>query len=319
MECEKNACFRQVQFLHLLYLFIALKHTFLALSSLDTKIGLITNFTNRNSLFIMKKQRKLLNREGSVGMEEYQVLSGAERFYIEGSEIGILLSHGFIGTPQSVEYVGRRLGELGYSVLAPRLKGHGTHHHDLEKCGYQDWYQSLKEGYEELKKSCSTILIMGQSMGGTLSLCLAAEKVDIDGIILINPALSVPSLEYLAHETDIRSIPEGKPDIKDPGALEIVYDKAPVKAIQQLQELMNHTSKKLKEINCPVLAFKSVEDHVVPHENTDHIMKQVLSECKRSITLKNSYHVATLDYDKDIIVEESHSFIQTQIKGLEYA
>ena len=97
--------------------------------------------------------------------ERFPVVKGAESLYFKGSEIGILISHGFIGSPQSVRFLGESLAQYGYSVLGPRLKGHGTHYNDLEKCSQEEWFESLERGYEVLKQQCTSIFVMGQSMG----------------------------------------------------------------------------------------------------------------------------------------------------------
>lgn len=246
-------------------------------------------------------------------VENFQVIEGAESFFFKGSETGILLSHGFIGTPQSVRFLGEELAKRGYTVMAPRLKGHGTHYLDMEQCRYMDWYESLAEGYEELSRHCTKIIIMGQSMGGTLALWLAAQKQEVDGVVLINPALTIPAFDYVRQEADLRFIDEDIPDIKAKNIHEITYTKAPVKAIRQLQKLMSLTPEKLKDVHCPVLGFKSAIDHVVPPENTDFIMEQISSVQKESITLHDSYHVASMDNDKELIVKKTHSFIERAI------
>jgi carboxylesterase len=242
--------------------------------------------------------------------EQFPVIKGAAKFYIKGSKIGILISHGFVGTPQSVRYLGERLAEYGYSVLAQRLNGHGTHYYDLENCTHQDWFESLERGYQELKQQCNSIFVMGQSMGGTLALWLAHKYRDIKGIILINAALTIPSFEHLQGKTKPRFIDEGDPDIKAKDVCEITYQKTPIKAIHQLQILMDRTPAILSEIHCPVLGFKSAVDHVVPPENTDFIIEQSQSDVKERIILEQSFHVASMDHDKEQIVKESHRFIQ---------
>src|SRR5690625_1624462 len=244
--------------------------------------------------------------------EKYAVLNGAEEFYIQGGDIGILLSHGFIGTPQSVRYLGEKLATYKYTVFAPRLKGHGTHYNDLEKCHYEDWYHSIKTGYELLKTRCETIFVIGQSMGGTLALHLVHE-FELSGAILINPALTIPSYEHLKGMSAPRFIEEGKPDIKAKDVTEIAYEKVPLTAIHQLQTLMEQTPTILSEIHTPILGIQSAVDHVVPPENTDFILQQVKSETKEKVILPNSYHVASMDNDKDIIVETAHQFIFEQI------
>ncbi|RKQ35521.1 alpha/beta hydrolase [Oceanobacillus halophilus] len=241
------------------------------------------------------------------------VIFGAEKFRIKGNEIGILISHGFMGTPQSVRYLGERLAQNGYSISAPRLLGHGTHYKDLEKCTHQDWFESLEERYKELKQQCREVFVIGQSMGGTLSLWLANKYPEIKGVILINPALTLPAFEKLRKKTRPRFINNGKPDIKAKDTYELAYSRVPIKSIHELQDLMDKTPAILPEISSPILAMKSTEDHVVPPENTDYILENVNSKEKQLVVLQDSYHVATLDNDKDQIVAESHQFVQQLI------
>jgi carboxylesterase len=245
--------------------------------------------------------------------EKYPVINGAETFYYKGNEVGILISHGFVGTPQSVQFLGEKLAEYGYTVLAPRLPGHGTHYHDLEKCTYEDWFAALENGYKFLAKECATVFVIGQSMGGTLTLNLAHKYPEIQGIATVNAALTLPSFDYLRNRQQPQYLPEGEPDIKAKGVYEITYDQTPLKAIHQLQALMAITPRLLANIATPILCIKSSVDHVVPPENTAFIYKKVGSKVKELVTLENSFHVASMDNDREKIVEHVHSFVQQQL------
>ncbi|WP_338452585.1 alpha/beta hydrolase [Niallia oryzisoli] len=245
--------------------------------------------------------------------ERFQIIKGAESFYFKGSEIGILISHGFMGTPQSVRFLGESLARYGYTVLGVRLKGHGTHYRDLEKCTHEDWFESLERGYKELKQRCTSVFVIGQSMGGTLTLKLAHKYREIKGIMLINPALNVPAYEHLKEATKPKFIIEEKPDMNVKNVYEITYDLAPIKAIHELQKIMEMTPALLPSIQCPVLGIQSAMDHVVPPENTDFIIENIGSDVKEKLVLTNSYHVATMDYDKEKIVKYCHSFVQQQV------
>jgi carboxylesterase len=242
--------------------------------------------------------------------DRYPVLDGAESFFIKGNNIGILLSHGFVGTPQSIKYLGVKLSQVGYTVFAPRLTGHGTHYYDLENATHFDWISDLETGYQFLKERCSTIFVMGQSMGGALALWLADKYENIDGVITINAALRIPDYEYLGGKTSPRFLPEGSPDIRLKGVDEITYAKVPLHAIHEIQALMKKTPEIIPTITQPVLCFKSKVDHVVPPECTDYILEHIGSTQKKAVTLHNSYHVASMDHDKDEIINRTHDFIQ---------
>ncbi|MDM5292024.1 alpha/beta fold hydrolase [Peribacillus simplex] len=246
-------------------------------------------------------------------MKAAMVIPGAESFFLPGNSIGILICHGFNGTPQSVRYLGEKFAAKGFTVFAPRLAGHGTNEGEMETSHYQEWIQDVEMAYSKLKRTCTKVFAIGQSMGGALVLDLAT-KVACDGILTINAALQVPEYEIYRNQLVPRFIPEGKPDIKDDTTKEVTYDQVPSKAINQLLDIMEHTSQLLKNITCPILLFHSPEDHVVPDLCSYQIYETVMSSDKEMVPLENSYHVASLDHDKDHIIERSCQFIQKQNK-----
>ncbi|WP_121613021.1 alpha/beta hydrolase [Mesobacillus foraminis] len=243
-------------------------------------------------------------------VENYPVIEGAEAFFYKGNEVGILISHGFVGTPQSVRFIGESLAGYGYTVLAPRLPGHGTHYSDLESVTYEDWFEELEKNYLLLEGQCKKVFVIGQSMGGTLTLRLAHKYPQIRGIATVNAALTIPCFENLKGDNQPRYIKEGEPDIKARGVHEITYQKTPLHAVRQLQALMEGTPSLFSDITVPILCIKSVEDHVVPPANTEWIYSSVKSGRKEIVTLPNSYHVASMDNDKEMIVEKFVHFVE---------
>ncbi|MDN5707986.1 MAG: alpha/beta fold hydrolase [Planococcus sp. (in: firmicutes)] len=241
--------------------------------------------------------------------EQYPVIEGAEAFLLKGGSTGILLCHGFLGTPQSVRELGEALGKQGYTVSCPRLPGHGTHFKDLEQFSYGDWFRSIEQAYVELKQSCTSVFVIGQSMGGTLSLDLASRHAEIEGLVLINPAIDIPQFETYRTKPAHDYVTEDAPDIKKADAVEITYGKAPVKAYQQLLGYMDAVRAKLGEVRCPVVCFQSLEDHVVPPANTDYILGKIGSENASKYELHDSYHIASMDHELDFIIAKSLEWI----------
>lgn len=242
--------------------------------------------------------------------EQYPVVEGAESFFLEGNSTGILLCHGFLGTPQSVRELGEALAVQGYTVSCPRLPGHGTHFTDLERNGFEDWFAQVDQAYQELKARCSTVFVIGQSMGGTLSLDLASRYRDIEGIALINPAIDIPAFESYRSQPPLAYVAEDQPDIKKADAVEITYEQAPVHAYQQLLRYMDVVDAKLSAVRCPVVCFQSLEDHVVPPGNTDYILGKIASGRTMKYELHNSYHIASMDYELDTITERAIRFLE---------
>lgn len=248
-------------------------------------------------------------------MAQYQVLPNAEPFFFEGNQIGVLVSHGFTGTTQSMRFLGEYLHQQGgFTVSGPRLSGHGTDPQDMAQATAEDWIRDLERALETLRQGCAKVFITGLSMGGTLTLYMAAMHSDIfAGAVPINPAvfLNSPDLAGLAFMANAPAVVPGVgSDIKQPGVIELAYPVMPVPAIRQLYALMGVTRELLPRVICPTLVFTAREDHVVIPENGPYIVEHIGSTDKRLVWLENSYHVATLDNDKELIAAETLEFIR---------
>ena len=122
------------------------------------------------------------------------LLPDAEPFSHDAPDaaVGILVLHGFTGSPKSMKPWGRELAAQGWSVRVPRLPGHGTRWQDMNLTTWQDWYAEADRALAELTASCSKVFVMGLSMGGSLTLRLAEQHGDrISGIVLVNAAAAL--------------------------------------------------------------------------------------------------------------------------------
>ena len=148
-------------------------------------------------------------------------MEGAEPFRFEGSGTGILVSHGFTGTTQSVRPLGEALAEEGFTVMGPRLKGHGTSMEDHAQSTALDWISSIEEGLTWLEQRTSRIFFAGLSMGGMFSLYFAAKYPQrIQGIVPINACvwLGDPELARLVFDREApATVPGVGSDIKAEG------------------------------------------------------------------------------------------------------
>ena len=99
-------------------------------------------------------------------------------------------------------------------------------------------------------------------------------------------------------------------DIADPDSTEVAYDRTPVRSLLTLFDAAAKFGDRLTDIRCPVLIFTSGQDHVVPPSDSDALAALVSGPVER-VSLERSYHVATLDYDKDLIAERTLEFVRT--------
>jgi carboxylesterase len=248
-------------------------------------------------------------------MSDESILPGAEPFFFKGNDIGVLVCHGFTGTTQSMRYLGEQLHGAGYTVIGPRLKGHGISPAAMALTTAADWIESVDEALAQLRQSCSQIFMTGLSMGGTLTLFTAASHADvIKGAIPINAVVHIgnPDMAGLAFGLDLPdTVPGIGSDIKDPNSKELAYPEVPVPAFRQVYALAAVTQDLLPRVKCPVLVITSREDHVVNPENATRIVAGVGSNRAELVWLENSYHVATIDHDKALIAQLAIDFIKS--------
>ncbi|NBE52245.1 alpha/beta hydrolase [Streptomyces boluensis] len=241
------------------------------------------------------------------------VLPGAEPYRHEGGEVGVLLCHGFTGSPQSMRPWAEYLAAHGLTVALPLLPGHGTRWQDLSVTGWQDWYAEVDRELHALRERCSQVFVFGLSMGGALALRLAARHGDaISGLVLVNPGNKVHGLA--AHALPVArhfvpTIPGIASDIAKEGSVEIGYDRVPLHAAHSLRKFFRLVDGELPQVTQPLVVLHSPQDHVVPPADSARVLGRVSSTDVTEILLEQSYHVATLDHDADRIFEESLAFL----------
>jgi carboxylesterase len=267
----------------------------------------------------MTRRNTRRNTRGTSGTAP--IKPGAEPFSHDGGPFGVLLSHGFTGSPVSMTPWGRHLADLGYTVRVPRLPGHGTRWQDMTGVGWDDWYGELDAALSDLRSRCDRIAVCGLSMGGALSLRLAQQRPDdVDALVLVNPAVTVNDprltlLPVLKHV--VPSLPGISNDIKKPGADETGYTRTPLRPLSSLLAGWKLVRDDLPAVKAPLLLFRSIDDHVVDETSLDLIRRSIGSGVAEYVTLTNSFHVATLDFDAQLIFDRSADFIAEHLGGSE--
>lgn len=241
------------------------------------------------------------------------VLPGAEPFNHDGStEAGVLLCHGFTGSPQSMRPWGEELAKEGFTVRCPRLPGHGTSWQEMNRTTFADWYDCVDAAFTQLAAECESTFVFGLSMGGTLCLRLAQRHgAAVAGITLVNPSIMSPRLDMKLLPVISRVIPSVPGigcDIAQPGTVEQAYTRTPLRAANSLRAAWKHVRADLPAVTQPLLLFRSAVDHVVDPVNSRIVLASVRSPDITDVVLRNSYHVATLDADAPLIFAGSVEF-----------
>ena len=233
--------------------------------------------------------------------------------------VGVLLLHGFTGSPASLRPWAEHLAAADFSIELPVLPGHATSWRDLNRTTWHQWYAAAQISYLKLQKECDQVFIAGLSMGGALALRLAQHQRDVSGLLLVNPALQAKNkLLGLAPVLGkfIPSVPAVGNDIAKPNITEHSYDRTPIAAAASMLDLWWDVKKGMHLITTPLQVFTSLNDHIVPTSSSEYILRQVSTppNHREQIILEQSYHVATLDYESDVIFENSVRFVNEKSK-----
>jgi carboxylesterase len=231
------------------------------------------------------------------------IIPGAEPESIDGGPHGALVLHGFTGNCNSMRGVAHALAGAGFAVELPLLPGHGTTVEDMNTTTWSDWSAAAEEALEKLKARVpGKVIVTGLSMGGSLTAWLGTRHPELAGVAFVNAAVKLPEGMREGVQALIESGEEYMDgigsDIADPDSVETAYQQTPLKPLLSLLDAEVDTLPKLSDITCPALIITSRQDHVVPPENSDVLADGVGGPVER-IFLERSYHVATLDYDKD--------------------
>ena len=251
---------------------------------------------------------------------------GAEALSREGSgdlaRIGILLVHGFTGSPVSLRPLAELLSKRGFAIELPRLPGHGTEPRDLLPYRYADWRAEALAGLNRLRARTERVVAVGLSMGGTLVLDLATTE-KLDGAVTINAQILdrggvivklAPLIEKILPIAPAKAAGLTKNDIKK-GGDEDAYDMVAAAAGNSLVRALPQVRARLGELRCPLLVAYSRDDHSVPPDNSKAIPGLVGSKNVTVLELLESYHVATLDNDLPLLDERIAAFAESCAKS----
>jgi carboxylesterase len=178
---------------------------------------------------------------------------------------------------------------------------------------WEDWSADAEAAYQSLASRTESVVVAGLSMGGSLTLWLATKHPEIAGIICVNPATQVAPevrdfVASMVEAGDIVMTGIGS-DVADPSSPESAYADTPLKPLLSMFDAAIHTQSALPDVRCPLLLFTSPQDHVVPPGDSDYLAGIYGGPVER-VSCDRSYHVATLDYDKEMIIEESMKFVR---------
>ena len=241
------------------------------------------------------------------------MIEGVEPFLFRGGKIGVLLIHGFTGSPAELLPLGEFLNRAGFTVLAVRLAGHGTDEENLSRTTCEDWFNSVLDGYALLKNFCDKIFVVGHSMGALLSLKLAATK-NFDKLVTLSPPFFIDDgfhLEKLPPRSDCEGLFVVNPRRKlknVPPAVNKTYRRFPLVCVHEFLKLRDDVQKLLPQIKNPLLIIHSQDDHTAKVAGAAFLANSVASTQIELITVSSGGHLIPLTDGRQFIFEKVLNF-----------
>ena len=240
------------------------------------------------------------------------ILAGAEPFFLPGGDHGVIVVHGFTGSPSEMRPLGEYLQAQGFTVLGPRLCGHGTCVQELNQTKWPQWYTSVEDAFFLLRGVCRTVSVVGLSMGGLMALKLGTEYPVARVVTLSAPIyINDKRLAYLPLIRLFRRYsPKRRRRYNAGDQYSVGYDQFPLAAVSSLLELIKHISQQLPQLKVPLLVVQSRNEHTVIPQSAQYIYDRAGSREKELLWLDKSGHVVTLDVERYMLFEKITAFLR---------
>lgn len=252
-------------------------------------------------------------------------MPGAEPFLLHGNNgTGCLCLHGVSASPHEMRWFGEHLHGQGITTYGARLTGHGIHYKHLRHVHWQDWYSAALDGYHLLRSQCDRVFVAGLSMGGLLTLLLAANE-PVDGLIVMASPLKLSSartmrlarwIKYVRpflHMPDRSDFPQRIQSTQRQRGDTIIgrvrYDHWATQAVEEVYNLMQVAGESLAQITAPALLMYAEKDQTVALDNLDYVRSRLSSQHIETEVLPRSGHILTQDYDHERVFVRAAGFI----------
>ena len=252
------------------------------------------------------------------------IMPGAEPYLFSRGPQACLIVHGFNSSTRENRDMGRYLADQGFTVLGIRLPGHATTPADMRRARWTDWLAAVEDGFSLLKGSSERIFIMGQSLGGVLTMT-AAARYPFDGVIgistpfglldgwqarLARPGL-IKFISLFVKEIKKPPLSDNTDELDEraPGVDLDPYPRYVTRALAEVLELVQVMQSGLPQIHAPLLLIQGKHDTVVEKNAIQLFGERVASTRKESLWLENTGHGVTLGPEREIAFSAISEFI----------
>jgi carboxylesterase len=265
---------------------------------------------------------------------------------LKGGPHAVLALHGLLGNPLEMQFVGKKLQRAGYTVTIPLIPGYGyatAQNTSYRTTHSEKWYEEVQRHFDALKRNHDTVSVVGLCIGAVLGLRLASERGDeVAALSALATTLdydgwSIPKYRFLlpiAYYTPARylySYKERYPfgiknenlrtwiarEMQTTTSSAAGASRLSAEGIFQAHRLIQHVKKHLDKVQCPTLIIHAEEDDVATPKSANLVESRIASQIKKKILLQDSYHIITLDNEKERVAAETIEFFDQAVQSIE--
>jgi carboxylesterase len=214
-------------------------------------------------------------------------------FVWHGGAIGVLLLHGFTATTVEVRPMAKFLHDLGYTVSGPLFAGHGHTPEEMNRVSWRDWFASADQAYKELAQTCNKVFVLGESMGGLISILISIAHPDIAGTLLFAPALKVNNLAAAELLWPFKSY-IFKKNIDETMEWQ-GFNVVPLHAAAELLKLQRKVRRNLSKMKTPTIIFQGKLDRSIDQMSSIMVLEGIGSVEKELVWMEESSHCVLID------------------------
>ena len=242
--------------------------------------------------------------------------------------------HGLGANSTELVRLAKDLHGQGFTVVAPNIRGYC---YGSPIAGWDDWIATVQAHYWALKHTHDSVSVVGLSMGATLALALA-QREELTSAVFLSAALAydgwaMPWYQFLSkfaawipfaglykfHEaepygvknTEMRAMI--KRAMQKDHMSESGVDVLSVKYLLEGQRLIRDVRDNIDEVSCPSLVIHAVDDETVHIRNAQWLFKHIASAHKDMLYLGDSYHMITVDNERETVSQETARFLKRSI------
>jgi esterase/lipase len=251
-------------------------------------------------------------------------------FYLESdrSNIGVLLAHGYLASPQQIRPLAEFLHERGYSVYGLRLPAHGTSPGHLAEADWRRWLEAMQHGYSVLRRSCSQVVVGGVSLGGVLAMLLAAsDNIKPQAVFAINPPMKLRDRRAMFVPTMLRwhgalgrvglRGSNGRLIDSNTETPDLNYLHHTLHAVEQVRKASAECKRNLHKISAPLMVIQGDRDPVVVPEASADALREVSSDVHLLAMMPFDRHIIVCGEGKEMVFQSLHRFILRATAGAE--